>query len=157
MGLDILGAVAAAEAAHPLGEISWKARRTVAFAEQVCGASADRTCSLGEPRPLLHVELRVVGLNSHVTLTDAGKVDEIFRALSTALTRRVGLVERDVARHFARADPRGVTLELILDAGREHAVRVAKLFQQPVRTALFADCVFLGSGESANPVSTFLL
>ncbi|CDJ31038.1 LOW QUALITY PROTEIN: uncharacterized protein EMH_0007840 [Eimeria mitis] len=131
MGLDILGAVAAAEAAHPLGEIPWKVRRTVAFAEQICGTAADRTCSLGEPRPLLHVELRVVGLNSQVTLTDAGKVDEIFRALGTALTRKVGLVERDIARHFARPDPRGITVEFILDAGRDHAVRVAQLLRQP--------------------------
>lgn len=131
MGLDILGAVAAAEAAHPLGEVPWKVRRTVAFAEQICGAAADRTCSLGEPRPQLHLELRVVGLNSQVTLTDAGKVDEIFKALGTALTRKVGLVERDIARHFARADPRGVTIEFILDAGRDHAARVAQLLRQP--------------------------
>lgn len=132
MGLDILGAVAAAEAAHPLGEVPWKARRTVAFVEQVCGAAADRTCSLGQPRPLLHVELRVVGLNSQITLTDAGKVDEVFGALRAALTRRVGLVDRDVARHFARPDPRGIAVEIVLDCGAEHAARVAQLLRQPV-------------------------
>ncbi|XP_026194468.1 uncharacterized protein LOC34623035, partial [Cyclospora cayetanensis] len=131
MGLDILGAVAAAEAAHPLGEVPWKARRTVAFAEQVCGAAADRTCSLGEPRPLLHVELRVVGLNSHVTLTDAGKIDEIFRSLGASLTRRLGLVDRDIARHFARLDPAGIAIEFVLDAGRSYAARVAQLLRQP--------------------------
>ncbi|KAL8437124.1 hypothetical protein Efla_007095 [Eimeria flavescens] len=131
MGLDILGSVAAAEAAHPLGEIPWKYRRTVAFVEQVCGAAADRTCSLGQPRPLLHVELRVVGLNTQLTLKDAGKVDEVFGALRSALTRRLGLVDRDVTRHFARPDPSGITVELVLDAGREHALRAANLLRQP--------------------------
>ncbi|KAL8441527.1 hypothetical protein Emed_007553 [Eimeria media] len=131
MGLDILGAVAAAEAAHPLGEVPWKARRTVAFVEQVCGAAADRTCSLGQPRPMLHVEMRVVGLNTQLTLKDAGKVDEVFGAVRSALTRRLGLVDRDVTRHFARADPRGITVECVIDAGREHASRVASLLRDP--------------------------
>ncbi|CDJ47042.1 thrombospondin type 1 domain-containing protein, putative [Eimeria brunetti] len=149
MGLDILGAVAAAEAAHPLGDVHWKVRRTVAFAEQICGAAADRTCSLGEPRPLLHVELRVVGLNSQVTLTDAGKVDEIFRALGTALTRKLGLVERDIARHFSRPDPRGITLEFVLDAGRDHAARVAQLLRQPVSVVLLAS-VSLKTGQCSD-------
>lgn len=135
MGLDILGAVSAAEAAHPLGDVSWKSRRTVAFLEQVCGAAADRTCSLGEPRPLLHVELRVVGLNTQLTLTDAGKVEEIFAALRAVLTRKLGLVDRDVTRHFARADPRGITIEFVLDAGAEHAARVSSLIRQPVRAS----------------------
>lgn len=130
MGLDILGAVAAAEAAHPLGEVPWKARRTVAFVEQVCGAAADRTCSLGQPRPLLHAELRVAGVNTQITLTDAGKVDEVFVALRSALTRRLGLVDTDVSRHFARPDPRGITIEFILDAGKEHAERVAQILRQ---------------------------
>lgn len=138
MGLDILGAVAAAEASHPLGEIPWKTRRTVAFVEQMCGAAADRTCSLGQPRPLLHVEIRVRGVNPQVTLADAGKVEEIFGALRTVLTRRLGLVERDVVRHFARPDPSGIAIEFVLDAGREHAARAAELLKLPVNCLLFS-------------------
>ncbi|PHJ24164.1 thrombospondin type 1 domain-containing, partial [Cystoisospora suis] len=55
-GLDVLSSILSVEMKHPLIDKKdkiWRPSRSIAYLEQMCGMSFDRTCSLGRPRQLI--------------------------------------------------------------------------------------------------------
>lgn len=148
-GLDVLSSILSVEMKHPLIDKKdkiWKPARSIAYLEQMCGMSFDRTCSLGRPRQLIvlrtsifqHEEEppqeyqrgRVTGENNrqeveeggiakvHELLKDEDKMKEIHGIIQKSIAQRLRLVDRDITRINTRLAPfNGLEIETFIDSG----------------------------------------
>eukprot|EP00922_Rhytidocystis_sp_ex-Travisia-forbesii_P067222 GHVS01099978.1.p1 GENE.GHVS01099978.1~~GHVS01099978.1.p1 ORF type:complete len:3586 (-),score=566.23 GHVS01099978.1:255-11012(-) len=117
--LDVIGSMLKVQAEHPLlvSQNSWQPDRSVAYLEQMCGASFDRTCSGGRPRTVVTVEVEVDNLQA--ARLDRGVMEEIKKELRHSMAQYIRILDADVVRSVARPLLQGLNVRMEIDAGQQ--------------------------------------
>lgn len=158
-GLEALGGLIEEESKHPAAVRRWVPGRSVTYLEQACEATLDRTCTGGQQRRILKVDLLLSGLSfarltgitpsasppsssplsvvpkrtadtDDAAMNDLGQIVDLLRR---GLAEKLRLVDQDAGRVVVRdAGAKGVVVEVSLDAGT-HATRLEDVLFDPAR------------------------
>lgn len=142
-GFDVLSSILSVEVKHPLVDKKdiWRPDRSIAYLEQMCGMSFDRTCSHGRARQQIVIRTSIFqgegeggGLtDARRLLEDGEKMKEIQGVIQKSVAQRLRLVNQDIARINTRLAPfNGLDIETFIDSGI-YADRSLLLLKNQVR------------------------
>eukprot|EP00920_Eleutheroschizon_duboscqi_P019425 GHVT01046000.1.p1 GENE.GHVT01046000.1~~GHVT01046000.1.p1 ORF type:complete len:1513 (+),score=278.53 GHVT01046000.1:275-4540(+) len=115
--LEVMGEILSVDAEHPLVEAKWKPQRSIAFLEQTCGSTFDRTCSAGRPRVVEKIEIVIGNVNARALINDTHTLLQVKNILRATVAVHLNIANADVTRIVARPSGNGLALETDIDSG----------------------------------------
>eukprot|EP00917_Polyrhabdina_sp_WS-2016_P010327 GHVP01022791.1.p1 GENE.GHVP01022791.1~~GHVP01022791.1.p1 ORF type:complete len:2740 (+),score=457.13 GHVP01022791.1:18-8237(+) len=121
--IEILGKLVEIEASNPLLEYEdiWKPERTIAYLEQECNLSLDRTCSHRLPRTIFKAEVEIENIDYAQLSKDEKSRKKLMEEVVVTFTQIFEIFDADIVRMTVGETMSGIVTELTVDPGDENA------------------------------------
>ncbi|KAF8820376.1 hypothetical protein IE077_003250, partial [Cardiosporidium cionae] len=95
---------------------SYKTNRSIAYVEQLCEASFDRTCSNGVSRKLIRLGVVVKNINSDAFQMNANIIRQLEDVVVKTVSRKLQILEWDIIRVITRMLSQRIAVDLDIDS-----------------------------------------
>ncbi|KAF8820496.1 hypothetical protein IE077_003115, partial [Cardiosporidium cionae] len=135
---------------------SYNTNRSIAYVEQLCEASFDRTCSHGASRKLIRLGVVFKNINSDAFQLNTNIIRQLEEVVVKTVSRKLQIIEWDVIRVVTRMLTQRISVDLDIDS-HPFETKLLNVLSNRKFTADLEKAIFLNSGGIALKLYAFSL